>query len=176
MEMRLVVGDLQIALTPTELESVLWNLDHSAEVNALLKLLATHPSLKLRVQVAESEGVDLSTWETLLLDDDYPVARAAAESFYHREHLSADLLLRVLDKHPSILNGLCSDIESVLNCETSTEEAVETLEQRILSAPDPQLRIDVAKNACAPKGLLRKLAKDSDLMVQSTASRSLRNS
>lgn len=174
MEFHLLIGELKVRLAPATMESLVDVLDETPDGTDLLRKLAEHQGLDLRVRIASCEHLDSETWLTLLRSDDYPVALAAAENPYLRTRLSADLLLDVLDKHPAIINRIHPNIEEVINCSRSSSAAVRVLEYRIVNSPDLQLRLDLARSSWAPESLLKKLVEDPDDLVSDSALRSLK--
>lgn len=173
MKVTINVEGVEIELTPSQIESVVSNVNSCDEQQAdMVNALAAHPARAVREYVGQSELVSHENWATLILDPCYSVSERAINNWKWRNHITAAEVLKVLKLHPQSIESFINNIENPLSNGDSDAD-VKALEAVILNHSDDSIRYQAAENSSLPKKLIKKLTADKNCFVAARAKKTL---
>lgn len=158
---------MTIDLGYDDVSSIASSLPDSSEHSEIYAMLAGHPSVSVRENIAGKDKLDESTVKSLAADPEATVLRSLVRSENARKCLNTKQLLEMIRRDVDTAENIACYVESF---ESADADAVaETLSKH----SDPRVRNSLAGNGSAPKKVLKALLKDEDARVRASAKQSL---
>ena len=162
----LSVGGVSVKLDSTALADVIRNLPDTEAYKKFYEGLITHPSSRVRSNIADKEQLGEEAILQLAKDASVEVLRNLARNRTVREVLSLELTLLIIERDVEVADTIASYVEDWSN----TIEIAKILKNHT----DPQVRFSLANNRGTPKTILRQQLKDPEESIAAAAKENLR--
>lgn len=143
------------------------SLPDSSEYTDAYAVLAGHPAMSVRENIASKDKLDETTVKLLAEDKDVAVLRSLVRSDKARECLNTEQLITIINRDVDAAENIAGYVERFESADAND------VGEALAKHPDPRVRNALAANSSAPKKFLKGLLKDDDVRVRASAKQSL---
>lgn len=159
-----------LTLSTDALADLIFRLPDQEETQAILGLLALHPSAQVRANVARMDNLPVDAIRLLAKDTSHIVLNSLMGSSAARDNLTSEELLSICRTDPELAGNIANNIEAYNGLED--DQVLEYVEHH----PDPSVRQQLIENYSTPKRVLQRMAKqDPDETLREKAKSALKN-
>lgn len=172
MKATLQIDDIKIDIGYELLSRFADSLKDCKENSDLFEKLSLHPAVEVRTEIAYKDNINEATVKRLVVDREIEVVRRILSNSASRNRLDFEILKSLIAKDRDCATTIANNIEE-WNSEGFFDFDAKDLAEVIIQHPDPTVRFALADSYRVPKSILKKLSKDPDPYVASTAKHAL---
>lgn len=157
------------ALSYETMSSIVSSIPDNEANEAFFSIMAHHPSVQVRENVAYKDNISEETVQLLAKDKSVAVLRNIVRNSKFKESATLEQLLAFLEIDVDVAQSIAGNISDYSEADSNK------LAQAVANHPDPSVAYYLADSYSAPKKILKALTTHIDPNVASAAKRTLDN-